>query len=83
MDRHTNLEAVLDFLDNFIIDFSSLCGGLRLASRHLPSPTPSCQEERDALDLLDLMLIGLEKQEQVLADNLSAFVKPLEQKEER
>ena len=78
MDKHTNLEAVLDFLDNFAIEFSSLCGGLRLAARHLPSPAPSCQEERDALALLELMLLGFERQEQILEDNLSAFIQPQE-----
>lgn len=76
MGQQVELASVLDFLDNFAIEFSSLCGGLRLASRHLPSPTPSCQEERDALDLLDLMLVGFEQQEQILADNLSAFIQP-------
>ena len=78
MDKHTNLEAVLGFLDNFAIEFSSLCGGLRLAALHLPSPTLSCQEERDALNLFSLMLTGLERQEQILADNLSAFIQPQE-----
>lgn len=78
MNRQPDVTTVLDFLDNFIIDFSSLCGGLRLAARHLPSADPSCREERDALDLLDLMLTGLEKQEQILAANLSAFLKPQE-----
>ena len=78
MGQQVELASVLDFLDNFAIEFSSLCGGLRLAACHLPSPTPSCQEERDALNLFSLMLTGLERQEQILADNLSAFIQPQE-----
>lgn len=78
MNKQPDVTTLLDFLDNFAIEFSSLCGGLRLAAYHLPSPTPSCQEERDALNLFSLMLTDLEQQEQILADNLSAFIQPQE-----
>lgn len=75
MNKQTDITSVLNFLDNFAVEFSSLCGGLRLAALHLPLAS-SCQDERDALNLFSLILTGLERQEQLLADNLSAFIQP-------
>lgn len=69
----TDPMAILDFLERFAVDFNELCGGLRLATLHLPRLSPSCQDERDAINLLSMALSGLEKLEKTLDENLSLF----------
>lgn len=69
------VEYMQEFLDNFAVDLCSLCGGLRLAAQNLPPPAQSCQKERDALNLLDLMIIGLGQLETSLEDTLSVLIK--------
>lgn len=75
MKGHTDPMAILDFLERFTVDFNELCGGLRLAARHLPCSFPSCQDERDAINLLSMMLLELKKLEQALDEHLSLFLK--------
>lgn len=53
-------KVTAEFWDDFALDFSALCSGLRIAVINLPPSAPSDRDSRDAHNLLGILLTGFE-----------------------
>lgn len=53
-------KVTAEFWDDFALDFSALCSGLRIAVMNLPPSAPSDRDNRDAHNLLGILLTGFE-----------------------